>query len=319
MKIVDSLPTDRESNSSFILSIGNFDGVHIGHQKVLERIKEVAQKHAAQSCVVTFSNHPSTILRPFPPTLLLCTLEHKIELLRSAGIDLLILLQFTKELSEQTAEQFLRKLQSAVPFNRLILGSDATIGKNREGDRAQVSSIASPLRFNVEYVEDLTIDFKRVSSSQIRTLIQQGNFSEAEKFLGRPFSVYAKVIRGYNKGASLGFPTVNIPVEGLCLPPLGVYSVFLRHGLQTYPGIANLGVAPTLRQAANPLLEVHLFNQTVNLYDEFVDVRFQTYIRPEQKFESIEDLKAQIAKDIIQAKNSTEFGGQNKNKVASSR
>jgi riboflavin kinase / FMN adenylyltransferase len=302
MKISHELTEDLFEERPVILTIGNFDGVHVGHQAVLARVKEIAQERNLRTVVITFSNHPSKVLRPEHPVPLLCTLEHKLQLIEKAGIDRLILLSFTKELSEQSPETFLNKIQKTIPFSTLVLGSDATIGKNREGDRSFVTELGDKLGFGVEYLEDFTIDGQRVSSSQIRSSIRHGNFFLAEKLFGRPFSIYGCIIKGKNLGASIGYPTANIDVKELCLPPFGVYAVDLYYQGNKLAGIANLGIAPTVRHENTPILEVHLFNQQAALYGAFVEVLFKHYIRPEKRFESVDQLKEQIARDIQKAK-----------------
>lgn len=301
MKIAYNLPDTPETTFLFILTIGNFDGVHLGHIALLDRVKAIAKEKKALTAILTFANHPSTILSPNQPTPLLCTLNHKIRLLQEQNIDRLFVLPFTREFSEQTVETFLNIVKTAIPFNTLILGNDATLGKNREGDRESVSRLSKSLNFEVIYLPDTSIDGERISSSKIRDLIHQGKLLEAAKFLGRKFSIYAPVISGTGRGSKIGFPTANIDIAGLCLPPLGVYAVTMKYGGHDFFGVANLGYAPTLRKDNKPIFEVHLFDHTTNLYGENVEVTFDHFIRPEQRFDGIDQLKLQIAKDIQSA------------------
>jgi riboflavin kinase/FMN adenylyltransferase len=302
MKIAYSITDIPEINTPIALTIGNFDGVHLGHQAVLQHLAATSEKYQASSVVLTFSNHPSEVLRPAHPTPLLCTIEHKILLLKQAGVDLVILLPFTKEFSEQSADTFLRKIRESLPFQTLILGSDAHIGKNREGDRNTVTTLAEALGFTVEYFPDIKKEGQRISSSLIRENIQKGHLKQVEDLLGRPYSIYSKVLKGSGRGAPLGFPTANLNVRDLCLPPFGVYAVSLWNEGREFPGVANLGLAPTIRQDDTPILEVHLFDQNIDLYDQFVDVRFYDFIREEKYFDRIEDLRTQIALDVQKAK-----------------
>jgi riboflavin kinase/FMN adenylyltransferase len=303
MKIFQALTKSEDYLTPFVLTLGNFDGVHIGHQLILSTLKETAKKQKAFSSVLTFSNHPSTILHPSIHSPLLCTYEHKVRLLEAFGIDYLFSLPFTKEFSQQSAESFLLKLKQAIPLKALILGSDARIGEARKGDQTTVIALAKQLGFDAQYIEDHLIKGQRVSSSRIRTMIQQGNFRQAEKLLGRAYSIYSAVIKGNTRGASIGYPTANVAVDKLCLPPLGVYAVTLIHQGIKHAGIANLGVAPTIGLKNSPALEVHLFDKNLALYGEFVEVIFLSYIRPEKCFDSVNQLKEQIAQDIIKAKN----------------
>lgn len=302
MQIAYSLEDVPASTKSFALTIGSYDGLHLGHQAVLEHLVKTAKRSGLKSAVLTFSNHPSTVLRPTNPTPLICSQEHKLKLFEKASIDMVILLPFTKEFSQQTADQFLRKVSHAVPFETLILGSDAHIGKNREGDQTVVTELAEHLGFSVEYFPDLLTDGRRISSNLIREALRQGDLKHAEDLLGRPYSIYSKVQKGNGKGATIGFPTANLDVAGLCLPPLGVYAVSLLEGVRCYPGVANLGVAPTMKEISEPVLEVHLFDQSSDLYGKSVEVLFHEFIRPEMRFSGVEELKAQIAKDVQAAK-----------------
>lgn len=302
MQIAYSLEEITPTTLPNILTIGNFDGLHLGHQAVLNDLLKTAKKKQARSAVLTFSNHPSTILRPAHPTPLLCTSEHKLQLLEDIGIDLVVTLPFTKEFSQQSPTTFLQSVRKYLPFDALILGSDAHIGKNREGDSSTVTALADTLGFEVEYFPDYTKDGQRISSSLIRDYIQKGLLKDAEELLGRPYSICGPVLKGTGRGAPLGFPTANLAVDNLCLPPLGVYVVSLTTERKIFPGVANLGFAPTVRDETAPILEVHLFDQHLDLYGKAVDVRFFDFIRQEKRFTSIEELREQIALDVSSAK-----------------
>lgn len=302
MRIAHSLEEIPPFSSPVILTIGNFDGVHLGHQTVLTHLTASAKSHHASSAVLTFSNHPSTILRPTHPTPLLCTTSHKLKLLEKLGVDLTIVIPFTQHFSEQTAEAFLRSLKSLLPFNFLILGSDAHLGKNREGNQHTVTELSRSLGFHVAYIPDCYHAGQRISSSLIRHHIQKGDFSQAALLLDRPYSIYGQVDKGHGKGATLGFPTANLSVENLCLPPFGVYVVKVLMDGKEFPAVANLGCAPTIRQEAHPLLEVHLIEHQKDLYGKAIEVCFLRFIRPEKRFAHLEDLKRQINLDIEQAK-----------------
>lgn len=288
---------NRSELGNCILTIGNFDGVHLGHQKVLAQLTERAKKHHAKSVVLTFKNHPSDILRPHLSVAKICTLEHKLHLLASSGIDAVILLEFTLDFSQQTVEEFLEKIYQAIDFNYLILGHDATIGKNREGNRQRVEEYAKHHHFEVEYVEPLIDGEQPVSSSRIRKHIQAGELTAASQLLGRPYSIQSNVITGLAKGKEMGFPTANLDITGLCLPPLGVYRMIACYQNQQYPAVANLGKAPTVRSDEKTLLEVHVLNQELKLTGQTFEGIFCEYIRPEKKFENLDQLKKQIEAD----------------------
>lgn len=298
MKTFYALPNAQEISTPIVLTIGNFDGVHLGHKAILNRLNELSKQIKGINIVLTFSNHPSTVLNPDNPTPLLCSLNHKIQLMQQEKIDYLCILPFTKELSELSPEDFLHTIRKSIPFNTLVLGSDATIGKNRAGDRDQITKLSKTLHFDTEYLPDITLEGERISSSKIRDLIQQGQLQQAAKFLGRQFSIYSMVISGTGRGAKIGFPTANICIEGLCTPPRGVYAVHMIHDGKKHDGVANLGIAPTMRTNPNPIFEVHLFDHTENLYGTEVEVFFDQYIRPERRFDDINQLKLQIMQDI---------------------
>ena len=284
-----------------ILTIGNFDGVHCGHQYILKAMSKDLFS-PTQTCVITFNNHPSEVLNPFSPTPLICSLAHKINLLKEAHIDNLLLLTFDTELAQQTAENFIQEIRSYIPFSRLILGYDATLGKNRQGDKSKMKQLAKQYNFDIDYTEEYCHQENPISSTLIRKYLQEGKLSEVEQLLGRPYSIYSTIGRGANKGKLIGFPTANLNVANLCLPPYGVYKVTLKHNKNCFAGIANLGLAPTLKNSKTPILEAHLFSFSDDLYDKEVEVIFHEFIRPEKKFSSIEELRIQIKKDIEKLK-----------------
>lgn len=296
MKIIEDL--QQFPNRPVVLSIGNFDGVHKGHQSVLSRLREVAASQDANKAVITFKNHPSQVLRPQVPVRLISNLQHRLELLRQQHIDYLLLLEFTKEFSQQSAEEFLRKIKKHIPFSHLVLGHDATLGRDRQGDPKVIAALSKELGFSVEYIDEWTENGSSVSSSIIRRYIQDGDFILTTEMLGRPYSIMGEVVHGEKLGKKLGYPTANLDVSQLCLPPLGVYAVTMKFQGKVHKGVANLGIAPTMRTNPVPILEVHLFQPRDNLYGELVEVFFQGYIRPEKKFASPEELKAHIAEDV---------------------
>lgn len=302
MKIIQELPTSLDYQKPSVITIGNFDGMHVGHKAVLKKIVETSQKLKQPSVVISFANHPSEILRPHTSTCRICTAEHKTRLMEKMGVDLLVLLNFSKNFSEQSADQFLVDLQDRIPFSHLILGWDATLGKDKHGNKEIVQEIAKKNHFHVEYLNQQLINEIPISSSQIRKFLQEGKLKQASQLLGRPYSIYAPVYQGEGKGKKLGFPTANLNVKGLCLPPLGVYAVTSLIDNLPFKGVANLGIAPTMREDKIPVLEVHLFDFEKNLYSQSIEVIFSSYLRSEKKFSGIEELKAQIQRDIVQAK-----------------
>lgn len=296
--MVRSLQTFDRPAKPIALTIGSFDGVHLGHRLLLKKLKS-----AGFPVVITFENHPAEVLRPESAPPRLCTTPHKLKLLQEAGVESVVLLDFTREMSLQSAEEFLLNIRKHVPFQNLILGSDATLGKEKHGDRQHIQGLAQEQGFNATYLDLVSREGAKISSSHIRSSIRKGDLSGAEKMLGRKFSIYSQVRTGAGLGKTIGFPTLNMTVDGLCLPPLGVYAVRLTALEKTWMGVANLGVAPTVRTNVQPILEVHLFDYASEIPNlAYVEVSFEHYIRPEKKFEGLASLKNQIAQDVLEAR-----------------
>ena len=263
------------------LTIGNFDGVHAGHKRIIDRLKELSKKPS----VFTFSNHPYEVLQGAPKQLLSHP-DHKIALLQNLGVETIVE-PFTEAFSKLTPEEFLRRFE----FDHLVLGHDAAFGHNRSGRSAELERLGQKMGFSVEYMDPVRFKDRAISSSYIREVIQKGDLVTALPLLGRPYSIQGKVIKG--AGRKLGFPTANIDVSGLCLPPKGVYQV----RVDDHMGLANLGTAPTFEKTESQL-EVHLFDFEGDLYDKLLDVIFLKFIRPERRFDSKEALIEQIKRDI---------------------
>lgn len=297
MKLVTNFSQLPTINGPSALTIGNFDGLHLGHQKILQQLKELASD--GKSIVITYSNHPSTILNnPSPPLSLLMTTEQKIATLKSFGIDILILLEFTYELSQFTAEQFLAKIKEKINFSHLVLGKGATIGKQQQGSEELLRLLGKKFEYKLHIVDKLATEDGIISSSKIRSLIQQGNLSAANALLGRPFSFILPVISGQHRGSLLGYPTANVDLEGLCHPPMGVYAGQVTYKDKTYQAVINFGLAPTFKGRKTPVLEAHILNFNQKLYEKTIEISLLRFIRPEKKFASSKELCEQIQKDI---------------------
>ncbi len=301
MKILYDLTTPVHCDKTVSLTIGNFDGFHRGHQFVIDALNQSKKQNKGFSAVITFENHPSTILRPEHIIPQITTAHQKIDLLTQAGIDFLFLLKFTQEFSQQTPEVFLAKIETILPFQTLILGHDAAIGKDREGTQFRIQAYAKEHSFETIFLPAYNLDGTVISSTLIRQAIQKGEFLEVQKLLGRPYSIQGNVVRGQGKGKVIGFPTANLEVKELCLPPQGVYAVHVKYNNRLYEAIANLGIAPTIRTEPTLLLEIHLLQEQFDLYDQNIEVFFKGYIRPERRFDSIEKLSQQIQTDLREA------------------
>lgn len=299
VKSLSEIPVNMKKPA--VITIGMFDSVHLGHQKILKQLNTAKGPHDL-SVVITFENHPATILKPEQAPQPIYSQQHKNQLLESFGIDLVVSLPFTKEIAALSAKEFLQKIAAAIPIKHLILGYDARIGKNREGDREMVAKIANELHFKVDYVEPFIVDDSPVSSTKIRQFIKAGKLSEASKLLGRPYSIVETIVSGEKLGTKMGYPTANLQVNKLCLPPFGIYVIKMIFDGKTHLGVANLGIAPTVRKDHIPLLEVHLFEKTNSLYGYSVEVILEKYLREERTFATIDALVAQIGQDVADAK-----------------
>lgn len=273
------------------LTIGNFDGVHLGHRALLK-----AASASGHPVVLTFSNHPASILKGSSPPLLTSE-SHKLLLLEQLGVEELLLLPFSEELSQLSARAFFSTLKSDLPFTHLICGYDARFGVKRGGTPEEVAKIGQELGFTPTYLPPLRVKEEVVSSRGIRECVEKGELAKAESLLGRPYGFYGSVLPGAGLGRLLGFRTANLSVDGLCLPPCGVYSVEVKTP-NPYLGLLNLGYAPTLHANRGLLAEVHLLECSEELYGRQIEVGFKRFIRPEKQFTSAEELRHQILLDL---------------------
>ncbi len=297
MKIIEEIHDQFTKKAPVVLTIGFFDGVHLGHQRIFSKVKEL-KGDTGLSFALTFKNHPQTVLKPFTPFPLISSLTQRVQLIKNQGIDTLILLDFDKEIQNTSADEFLLNLHEHIPFDHLVLGPNATIGRKKEGDAKLIQLLSKKFSFDFHPQDSYFMDKCQVSSTLIREMITRGNLNEASKLLNRPYSIVAPVISGEQIGKVLGFPTLNLDVEDLILPPLGVYKVHLMKQGRAHLAIANLGFAPTLKERKTPLLEVHLLDYKEELIEEELEIVFVDFIRKEKKYSSIDELKAQIHLDI---------------------
>ncbi|WP_411827951.1 bifunctional riboflavin kinase/FAD synthetase [Luteolibacter sp. AS25] len=280
------------------LALGVFDGIHVGHQVVIDRAVSAAREQGGRAFVVTFSPHPIRVIAPGKaPKSLLATLDEKAEVVKALGVDGLLVICFDAEFAKMTAEAFVSKL-TAGNIATVSVGEDWRFGSKRLGDVEMLRQAGKVHGFNLEAVPPVMWDGERISSTRIRQAIRDGNFSAAESMLGRPYEVTGKVIEGRRLGRQIGFPTANLSLGDLQIPQDGVWAVTVDGKMK---GIANLGMRPTVG-GSEKLLEVHLFDFSGDLYGKTIRVRFDRYIRAEQKFASVDDLKQQIGRDVISAR-----------------
>jgi len=284
------------------LALGVFDGVHIGHQAVIERAVRAAAAAGELAGMLTFEPHPIRVIAPEKaPKSLLATLDHKAEIVRELGIELFVPLHFDAAFAAMEASEFITQLTTA-SIRTLAVGEDWRFGRQRGGDVTLLRREAFARGFRLEAVPPVMIDGERVSSTRIRQAIRDGNFTAANLMLGRPYSLSGKVIEGRKLGRTLGFPTANLDTMDAQLPPDGVWIVYAHlAGRTSLQGIANLGIRPTV-DGVSHLLEVHLLDFHEDLYAQTLEIQFEKFLRPEVKFESVEALKAQIQQDAQSAK-----------------
>ncbi len=295
-----------ESNKTAYVTTGTFDGVHIGHIKILKQLSETAHADGALSVLVTFDPHPRKVLFPDQSGLqLINTLEEKLELLASCGIDAVIVQQFTLDFSRTTALSYVRNLLVAkVKMKKLVIGYDHQFGKNREGSIEQLSEYSPLYGFQVDEIPVQEIDQVKVSSTKVRYALNDGIIGEANTYLGYKFFMTGKVVRGEGRGKQLSIPTANISVNDVdkITPKTGVYAVEVQVDGESFLGVVNIGSNPTFGEYNKPTIEVHILNFDKDIYGEKIRVYFKNRIRDEKKFDSSEQLVAQIKQDIEIAK-----------------
>ncbi|WP_372773681.1 bifunctional riboflavin kinase/FAD synthetase [Mangrovibacterium sp.] len=285
-----------------ILTIGSFDGVHLGHLEVISRLNEIAKQKNGESVIFTFYPHPRLVLFPDEGNLrLLTTLHEKIRLFEKAGIDHLVIYPFTKEFSQLNYTDFVREiLVEKLNINSLVVGYDHKFGKNREGSFDMLLSLSKEFNFELEKLDVLLIDNTNISSSKIRESLQNGNVARANSYLGYPYTLHGTVIEGQKLGRKIQFPTANILASDphKLIPGYGVYAVFVLVGGKCYEGMLNIGTRPTVNSNADHRsIEVHILNFDGDLYHKEIELEFISKIRDEKKFASIDDLRVQLEED----------------------
>ena len=285
-----------------VLTTGTFDGVHLGHKQVLEQLKAIARREEGETVVFTFYPHPRQVLHPEEHNLrLLTTLEEKISLLEQSGIDHLIVYPFTREFSRLSYSEFVKSiLVDRIRTHYLVVGYDHKFGKDREGGFEFLQQCAEQHQFNIEKLDALTLNDIHISSTKIRNALQEGNISQANHYLGYPFTLHGQVVEGQQLGRRIQFPTANIEASdpNKIIPGYGVYAVQAEVGGQYYQGMLNIGTRPTVNNNADHRsIEVHILNFEGNLYGEVIGLVFEEKIREEQKFNSLDSLKAQLELD----------------------
>lgn len=304
MKIYEGL-ADFHPVTNAVVTSGTFDGVHLGHQKILHRIREIARSIGGETVLLTFWPHPRLVLYPEEHNLrLLSTFEEKASLLRQFGIDHLVTIPFTQEFSQLTSEEFIRKvLIEKIQTKKLVIGYDHRFGKNREGSFEYLQAHSSEFGFELEEISREDVDEIGVSSTKIRKALESGDVQTANQYLGRPYELNGIVVKGQQIGRSIGFPTANIhvPNDYKLIPKDGVYAVEARVEDQIFKAMLNIGNRPTV-DGTRKTVETHLFDFQGDLYNKLITVYFRAFIREERKFENLDALKSQLTLDQKSAK-----------------
>jgi riboflavin kinase/FMN adenylyltransferase len=298
---LDRIPPQVECS---VVTIGNFDGIHLAHKDLLGKVVEEARKRQCSGVVLTFEPHPQKVLHPDrKPFYLLTTLEERLKLIEGLGIDAVILIDFTPEFAKTTAEEFVQGiLWDKLHLEKLIIGHDTAFGSRKSGNKDFLLSMGKTLGFDVEAIDAVQVDGIVVSSTSVRHTLLEGDVRRAMTLLGRPYNLGGTVVKGYRRGSAIGIPTANIESEKELVPALGVYAVIAELDDGRHPGVLNIGYSPTFGD--NHLtVEVHLLDfPREELYGKAINVLFIDRIRDEMKFESPKELVKQIERDIERAK-----------------
>lgn len=299
MKVHQSIKSFKEKKHSSILTIGTFDGVHIGHQKIIERLNQIKDHKNDRSVILTFFPHPRRVLHHGNEIKMLNTLDEKILLLKKFGLDHLIIEPFTKDFSQLSAMGFVRDiLVNQLYIKKLVIGYDHQFGKNREGDFEQLQEFSELYDFKVEKINVQVIDNVSVSSTKIRKAIESGNMEKANKYLGYPYLLSGEIVKGEGLGRKINFPTINLLIKEnyKLIPKKGVYIVKTKINNNVVFGIMNIGLRPTV-SGKNQTIEIHLLDFKDDLYGKMMQIKVLKRLRNEQKFTSVEKLIEQIIKD----------------------
>jgi len=285
-----------------VITIGTFDGVHLGHRKIISRLQDIARSIQGESVIFTFDPHPRKVVDPDETSLrLLTTLEEKIQLFSESGIDHLVIYPFTPEFAQLSYGQFVEQiLVNQIHTEYLVVGYDHKFGKNREGDFEFLKNCAEKFNFHVEKLDVLLMNESNISSTKIREAIQHGDFETANTYLGYPFTLNGTVVEGQQLGRKIQFPTANVEASDpdKIIPGYGVYAVKVKVQNRSFNGMLNIGSRPTINQNADHRsIEVHILEFDQDIYGESIEIRFFGKLREEQKFGSLDALKEQLLSD----------------------
>lgn len=291
----------RHFDKNSIITVGTFDGVHLGHRKIIQSLTDIALENSLRKVVVTFEPHPRIVLSDNNAGIkILTSTNEKINLLESLGVDILYIINFTKNFASTSADDFYKNiLIDSIGLSHLVIGYDHMFGKNREGSIVTIKLLSEKYNFKYHRVEEFRYKDEIVSSSAIRKLLMVNDIEKANEFLGDAYSLEGLVIQGDKRGNQIGFPTANLQLNEphKLIPSRGVYYVKVEYDGKVYDGMMNIGYRPTVRLENELFLEVNIFDFNQNIYGKVIKVKFLKYLRDEIKFSSIEELVAQLKKD----------------------
>lgn len=298
-----------QAEAPVALTIGNFDGVHLGHQAMLARLKEAADRLDLVSCVMTFEPHPREFFAPDQAPTRLTSLREKLELLAEAGVERVQVCRFNFNFAKISAEDFIaRILQRGLGVRWVLVGDDFRFGARRTGDFAMLKACSARHGFEVAEMPSFTVDGLRVSSTAVREALASGDLDLARRLLGRPYSISGRVVDGDKLGKKIGFPTANMQLRHNRPPLSGIFAVEVHGAVESSPqqvtrGVASLGVRPTVHESGKPVLEVHLFDFEQEIYGRHLRMDFLHKLRDEEKYSDLDTLTRQIERDVENAKN----------------
>lgn len=303
MNILHAANELKTNGKRVCLAIGFFDGVHLGHQQILRQTIADAHQYDGVALALTFDKHPNVVVAPDKAPPLIYSLPQKLRVIQSLGVENILVVPFDKKFSEQTAEEFIRCLaRDFEKIRSICVGADFVFGHKRGGNVELLKKLGAELNFQVHGLSAVSLDGQAVSSTRIREAIRTGNLDDASQMLGRPYAICGKVVAGDRLGQQLGFPTANLDVPGLVLPPHGVYAGITKLNGKFYRAALNIGLRPTVAVGKQLRVEAHLLEFNGDLYGQELEIEIGEKLRDEKKFASLEELRKQIARDIAAAK-----------------
>lgn len=302
MQIVRGLESSPPDAGPSAVALGAFDGIHLGHRAILGTAVALARQGKIRALACTFDRHPMEVLQPDRAPMPITTLEERLELIAGTGIDTTVVIPFTPAVASVEAKAFVQDvLIGTLEAREIVVGFNHRFGRGARGDTQLLESLAAPLGFRAHIVPALMVDGVAVSSSEIRAALQRGDLPNAERLLGRPYSIRGEVVRGAGRGRTLGFPTANVKTERPLGLPVGVYVCRLLVGARQHQAVVNVGYRPTFGET-DLSVEAHVLDFAGDLYDQKVTLTFLRRLREERKFPSVDALKEQIAIDVAAAR-----------------